>query len=122
MPLSEKSTGIRLSANCLPDTAFAADKSEPSPDVILTLLLSLMNLKEISGWESIEEKQDYEIEVLDKVMNCFEKKFLKLFQESVYMKNPFFREESEIRLCEFSPKQFLMYNFSLLCFRITDLM
>ena len=58
--------------------------------------------------ESIEEKQDYEIEVLDKVMNCFEKKFLKLFQESVYMKNPFFREESEIRLCEFSPKQFLM--------------
>ena len=37
-------------------------------------------------------------------MNCFEKKFLKLFQESVYMKNPFFREESEIRLCEFSPK------------------
>ena len=24
------------------------------------------------------------------------------------MKNPFFREESEIRLCEFSPKQFLM--------------
>lgn len=51
MPLSEKSTGIRLSANCLPYTAFAADKSEPSPDVILTLLLSLMNLKEISGWE-----------------------------------------------------------------------
>mgnify|MGYP000514981732 FL=1 len=32
----------------------------------------------------------------------------KYFQESVYMKNPFFREESEIRLCEFSPKQFLM--------------
>ena len=33
---------------------------------------------------------------------------MELFQESVYMKNPFFREESEIRLCEFSPKQFLM--------------
>ena len=64
--------------------------------------------KEEQCRESIEEKQDYEIEVLDKVMNCFEKKFLKLFQESVYMKNPFFREESEIRLCEFSPKQFLM--------------
>ena len=55
-----------------------------------------------------QEKQDYEIELLDKVMNCFEIKFLRLFQESVYMKNPFFREESEIRLCEFSPKQFLM--------------
>lgn len=39
MPLSEKSTGIRLSANCLPNTAFAADKSEPSPDVILTLFV-----------------------------------------------------------------------------------
>lgn len=64
--------------------------------------------KEEQCRESIEEKQDYEIEVLDKVMNCFEKKFLKLFQKSVYMKNPFFREESEIRLCEFSPKQFLM--------------
>lgn len=64
--------------------------------------------KEEQCRESIEEKQDYEIEVLDKVMNCFEKKFLKLFQESVYMKNPFFREESEIRLCEFSPKPFLM--------------
>ena len=64
--------------------------------------------KEEQCRESIEKKQDYEIEVLDKVMNCFEKKFLKLFQESVYMKNPFFREESEIRLCEFSPKQFLM--------------
>lgn len=43
--------------------------------------------KEEQCRESIEEKQDYEI---------------------VYMKNPFFREESEIRLCEFSPKQFLM--------------
>ena len=51
--------------------------------------------KEEQCRESIEEKQDYEIEVLDKVMNCFEKKFLKLFQKSVYMKNPFFREESE---------------------------
>ena len=58
--------------------------------------------------ESAEKDQDYEIELMDKVMSCFEKKFLRLFQESVYMKNPFFREESEIRLCEFSPKQFLM--------------
>lgn len=31
--------------------------------------------KEEQCRESIEEKQDYEIEVLDKVMNCFEKKF-----------------------------------------------
>ena len=36
--------------------------------------------KEEQCRESIEERQDYEIEVLDKVMNCFEKKFLKLFQ------------------------------------------
>lgn len=55
-----------------------------------------------------EKVQDYKLELIETVMGCFEKKFLKLFQESVYMKNPFFREESEIRLCEFSPKQFLM--------------
>ncbi|MBS4906779.1 MAG: DUF2971 domain-containing protein [Ruminococcus sp.] len=58
--------------------------------------------------EGSEKVQDYKLELIETVMGCFEKKFLKLFQESVYMKNPFFREESEIRLCEFSPKQFLM--------------
>ena len=58
--------------------------------------------------EGLEKVQDYKLELIETVMGCFEKKFLKLFQESVYMKNPFFREESEIRLCEFSPKQFLM--------------
>ena len=51
--------------------------------------------KEEQCRESIEEKQDYEIEVLDKVMNCFEKKFLKLFQESVYMKNPFSEKKAK---------------------------
>ena len=58
--------------------------------------------------ENAENSQDCKIELLDNVMSCFERKFMELFQESVYMKNPFFREESEIRLCEFSPKQFLM--------------
>lgn len=58
--------------------------------------------------EGSEKVQDYKLELIETVMGCFEKKFLKLFQESVYTKNPFFREESEIRLCEFSPKQFLM--------------
>ena len=52
--------------------------------------------------------KEYEIELLDKIMGCFEKTFMKLFQVSVYMKNPFFREESEIRLCEFSAKQLMM--------------
>lgn len=58
--------------------------------------------------ENAKNSQDCKIELLDNVMSCFERKFMELFQESVYMKNPFFREESEIRLCEFSPKQFLM--------------
>ena len=34
--------------------------------------------KEEQCRESIEEKQDYEIEVLDKVMNCFEKKVFEI--------------------------------------------
>ena len=67
----------------------------------------LQEEKELSG--NFENKtKEYEMELLDKIMNSFKKTFLKLFQVSVYMKNPFFREESEIRLCEFSPKQFLM--------------
>ena len=71
-----------------------------SPEISKPSIVSLHKI-------SYSEAEQREV-VLDKVMNCFEKKFLKLFQESVYMKNPFFREESEIRLCEFSPKQFLM--------------
>ena len=67
----------------------------------------LQEEKELSG--NFENKtKEYEMELLDKIMNSFKKTFLKLFQVSVYMKNPFFREESEIRLCEFSSKQLLM--------------
>lgn len=67
----------------------------------------LQEEKELTG--NFENKtREYEMELLDKIMNSFKKTFLKLFQVSVYMKNPFFREESEIRLCEFSSKQLLM--------------
>ena len=67
----------------------------------------LQEEKELTG--NFENKtREYEMELLDKIMNSFKKTFLKLFQVSVYMKNPFFREESEIRLCEFSSKKLLM--------------
>lgn len=58
--------------------------------------------------ETYHSASECEFQIIDKIMKCFEDSFLKLFQTSVYMKNPFFSEESEIRLCEFSPKQYLM--------------
>ena len=116
-----KNEGSELTTNCSQLKMKAADGKRRLTDVATTeqlirIIQSIPSKKAepfkmwlaMVGRERIEEKQDYEIVVLDKVLNCFEKKFLKLFQESVYMKNPFFREESEIRLCEFSPKQFLM--------------
>ncbi len=42
---------------------------------------------------------------MDEILYSFEETFLELFQASVYMKNPFFSEESEIRLCEFAVKK-----------------
>ncbi len=41
------------------------------------------------------------LEFNDEVLEIFESTFLTLFQNSVYMKNPFFYEEREIRMCYF---------------------
>ncbi len=41
------------------------------------------------------------LECNDEFLDAFENAFLTLFQNSVYMKNPFFYEEREIRMCYF---------------------
>lgn len=87
-----------------------AEQREVVHQIVKELIAEIEEMlqKEREYSENAKNSQDCKIELLDNVMSCFERKFMELFQESVYMKNPFFREESEIRLCEFSPKQFLM--------------
>ena len=57
--------------------------------------------------ENAKNSQDCKIELLDNVMSCFERKFMELFQESVYMKNPF--SEKKVKSAYVS---FLQSNFS----------
>lgn len=53
------------------------------------------------------EKQDYEIEVLDKVMNCFEKSFEIISGICLHEKSVFQRGKRN-PIVRVSPKQFLM--------------
>ena len=76
---------------------------------------SIVSLHKISYSEAEQREVVHQIvhELVDEIEKILQKEeqcreSIEEKQESVYMKNPFFREESEIRLCEFSPKQFLM--------------
>lgn len=60
-------------------------------------------MQKLEGTADGSEYQD--MGGMDDILYTFEETFLELFKASVYMKNPFFSEESEIRLCEFAVKK-----------------
>ncbi|SKB45691.1 Protein of unknown function [Lachnospiraceae bacterium] len=75
---------------------YSEDAQKKKADKLIAALFS--QLEKLFADVTTEQEA---LEYNDEVLEVFENTFLTLFQNSVYMKNPFFHEEREIRMCYF---------------------